>query len=136
MSERKKELAKAVAFNALQAYAKRNSNRGILDEGSSHDVKLVVTGKVDRISVSEIIMGKLTVGTTNSTGSTSKPDQAKLLAVIIDQLPKTRLEKLLKAFDAGLGTPTDESLKTAELILAKLSEKRPRKGSVKFQNAA
>ena len=134
--ERKVELATAVALNALQSWAKRNGNRNILDEGKSHDVKLEIVGIVDRVTVSQSVSGKLTVGVTNPTGSTIKPDQKTLLAALIEELPKTRLEKLMKEFDKGIPEPSSESVKSAELILSKLSKKAARAGSVKFQEAA
>ena len=130
-----KELALAVALNAVAAFTKREASRDVLTEGNSYDCDLRITGTSCGEKVSIPIRGDLAVGTTNPTGTTSGPPMNALLASAIEQMPKTRLERWLEKVKRDPDV-LPESVQLAKSLVGRLSKKSSRAGGVKFCESA
>jgi len=122
-------LAKSIAHHAVASHAKREADRDILVDGQKYAVNLRVKGTVNLEKVSYLIRGDLSVGTTNPTGSTQRPDALQLLCEAVELLPKTRRKLYFQR------VPIDVSEETKRSVLALVAEhstKHPKRGAVKF----
>lgn len=136
-----KVIAIAVAESALAANCKRSANRALLKAGDCHEVKLMITGKVDGTLVEIPVEGQLTVGDDNPTGSTKAINAKHLLAMVWEQTPKTRRLRILDELDKHNGIAEDFDPKSPpalaiEAISSRYAKKTPKRGGVKFQPTA
>jgi hypothetical protein len=133
MAKAKNDLtANAVALLATKAFASKNADRKCVDDGENYpDVKLKLSGTVNKKPVSFAIAGRVSVG--NPTGSTLRPSAEKVLALALDYMPKTKAALLNTDATAGtIPEPDAESLKRAKAIIQALSTTSARAGSVSF----
>jgi len=128
-----KLIANNLACHALEKFAARKSNRDTVIEGQEYPIKLKVSGTAGKgnSKVSFELNGKLTVGFSNPTGTTSKPKMDFLVAHLLALLPKTRRDKFLQALDS-LGDATAENLVMAKGVIDRLSKQTARSGSIRF----
>jgi hypothetical protein len=128
--------AEAIARMALKSFATRRADRGSVEDGKSYPgVALKVSGSVGKKQVSFNIIGKLSVGESNPSGSTKRPTAELVLASLITHyLPKTRLQKLLDDVSKNrqLELPDTAAVESAKAIVQALSKTSARAGSVSF----
>lgn len=134
----------SVAWHSIASIAKKYANkaaRNLLSPGS-HEVRLSVEGSVDGEIFSDHFAGELQIGGDEKT-STSSVDQVGLVALLLDNMPKTRSEKILLELPAEftklggkLPEVSDERRHQAEALLAHIRsrEEKPKRGAVRFQH--
>ena len=135
MAKKSSLLEQSIAVLALRSHLNRHADRSLIESGKTYDkIELKVSGKVSGKPVNFDCVGQLKVGEDNPTGATKKPASDKLLACLLDRLPKTRVKALIEEIEKGkeLNAPSVESLAIAKTIVDRLSTKGPRAGSVSF----
>ena len=128
-------VCEAIALAALTAWAKRDSKRKAIREGRTHQVAFQVMGTVDGKTVKFQVAGELSIGKTNPTGSTSKPDLVEMVANVLGAVPKARRADLIIDLAKRSLEPSDEDLQMVESLVIKLSKKGPRAGAIEFKPA-
>lgn len=123
-------VARSVAMYSLKSFGDRNSDRDVLTEGASHDVKLRASGSVDGQRVSLPIKGSLSVGLGNPSGYTSRPDLLRLLAHAVELMPKTKRNLFFQTVREP--DVSDETQKLVKALIQSLSIKKHSSGSVRF----
>lgn len=125
------DLARAVAVQAAASFGGRNATREAFEDGASYECDLELSGQVAKKKVSIPIVGKLTVGHANPTGSTKGPDMKRLLAAALESMSAAKRE----AFLAAQPEPSEASQAQVASLVARMSTKGPRAGSISFIEA-
>lgn len=130
------EIAYALMSSALAAIAKRDSNRDLLESGSSHQVDVTISGTVDGVSVEISRSGELVIGVDNPSGSTRRPKLDVMLANCFDVMAKTRRERLIQLWDEkGIKPGSEDSTQIVKALLSNHSTKTNKRGAVQFQES-
>lgn len=137
-------LYRTVVWQALAKLADKESSRDVLPDGAAYVVEGVFSGEVDGQAVSLDVEGKLCVGHESVQASSIAPCAAHVLALALEQIPKTRrgqiLDILPKQFsELGELPPVSHDLvDSAEALLTSLRSRKTvtRRGTVHFSRAA
>jgi hypothetical protein len=135
---------RAAAWTALAKYATKEADRELLKPGEEIPIALDVTGHVNGHWFCEDVRGKLQIGFDQTAATSTGPDQAHLVAVPLEAMPKTRRRQLLDSLPAGylktksLPIVAPETLSAAETLLERLRDRQTvtRKGNVRFEPQA
>lgn len=125
------DLARSAAIQAAASWGGRNATREAFQDGASYECDLVLTGAVAKKKVSIPIVGKLTVGHANPTGSTKGPDMKRLLAAALESMSPAKRE----AFLADQPEPSEAVQAQVAALVARKSSKGPRAGAISFVEA-
>jgi hypothetical protein len=132
------------ALFAVQKATAKHQERESLAPGS-YECDITITGTVDANPVYARFLGSLSVGTDTVANSSSGPNQAELLAVVMGKLNSATREKITReladAFSANgnrLPEVPAAQIEAAEMLLKRLRStiSQARKGTVSFKAAA
>lgn len=121
--------SQAIAYHALEKHSGRNASRETITEGSSYDVDLVVSGKVNKTKVKFPICGSLKVG--HSTQSSRGPNMKALLAFALDLLSKPKRETFLATVTRE-SDGCEETVAAVAALNKRLGVQSDRAGSIHF----
>lgn len=131
-----------VLWAALANYGGKHSERDALQAGDKHAVAVTVAGSIDGEWIEADLTGELLVNHDQQCASSVAPDYARLVALLLEEIPLRRRQRLVadlpaRLVEAGeLPGPEDSSLvDVAEVLLKKLRQTKTttRRGSVRFE---
>lgn len=138
-----KQAAQAnVLWAALASYAAKRQDRDGLAGGDKHEVALTVAGSIDGAWIEVELVGELLVNHDQQCASSVAPDYARLVAILLEEIPVRRRLRLVSDLpamlvEAGeLPTPSDaETDGIAEQLLKSLRQTKTttRRGSLRFE---
>lgn len=137
----KAAIIRTAAFMALAKFGAKEADRELLKAGDAIAVNLNVCGNVNGRFFTDDVIGTLQVGADQTAASSSGPDHAHLVAVLLESMPRTKRRHFLDALPAGyletktLPTVAPETLSAAETLLDRLRDRQTvtRKGNVRFE---
>ncbi len=134
-----------VLWAALASYAGKHQDRDALEAGGRHRVAVMVSGDVDGQWVDEELTGELLVNHDQACASSVAPDYARLVALLLEEIPVRRRLRLVGELPARLRTEGElpaaedpDNGRLAEELLKNLRQQKTttRRGSVRFDPQA
>ncbi|MBC8356985.1 MAG: hypothetical protein H8E66_33860 [Planctomycetes bacterium] len=133
------ELA-AVLWAATDKAASKEADRDVLPANDSRQVRLMITGEIDGLTVHRSLHGTLMVGADQERAVSATPNQATLVALILSKLNEATRDKILADLPrqfAEEGKWADVSpnlVESAEQMLRDIRSKKTIKvrGNVRF----